>query len=116
MRADEGGRCKKSPPEGRRCIPLSIDGTRETGINGSHRGNHCSHPVCPVYQNVSTVGESDPPSKESYCPTHLPGQVDAIGATMIADNATEFVELGPGSVLQGLITKIDKSVTVSGKN
>jgi [acyl-carrier-protein] S-malonyltransferase len=34
---------------------------------------------------------------------------------MIADGATEFVELGPGNVLQGLISKIDKSVIVSGK-
>jgi [acyl-carrier-protein] S-malonyltransferase len=34
---------------------------------------------------------------------------------MVADGATEFVELGPGSVLQGLISKIDRNVTVSGK-
>jgi len=34
---------------------------------------------------------------------------------MIADGATEFVELGPGNVLQGLINKINKAVTVSGK-
>jgi [acyl-carrier-protein] S-malonyltransferase len=34
---------------------------------------------------------------------------------MIADGAGEFVELGPGSVLQGLISKISKEVTVSGK-
>jgi [acyl-carrier-protein] S-malonyltransferase len=34
---------------------------------------------------------------------------------MIADGATEFVELGPGNVLQGLISKINKEVSVSGK-
>ena len=34
---------------------------------------------------------------------------------MIADGATEFVELGPGKVLQGLVMKIDRSVSTSGR-
>ena len=34
---------------------------------------------------------------------------------MIADGATEFVELGPGKVLQGLISKIDRAAQVSGQ-
>ena len=34
---------------------------------------------------------------------------------MIADGATEFVELGPGKVLQGLIAKIDRAMVTSGR-
>ena len=34
---------------------------------------------------------------------------------MIKDGATEFIELGPGSVLQGLVSKIDREVATSGK-
>ncbi|MDE7236398.1 MAG: [acyl-carrier-protein] S-malonyltransferase, partial [Paramuribaculum sp.] len=34
---------------------------------------------------------------------------------MIADGATEFVELGPGKVLQGLVAKIDKTAATSGR-
>ena len=33
---------------------------------------------------------------------------------MIADGGTEFIELGPGKVLQGLMRKIDRGVTTSG--
>jgi [acyl-carrier-protein] S-malonyltransferase len=34
---------------------------------------------------------------------------------MIAAGATEFVELGPGKVLQGLVSKVSREVAVSGK-
>ncbi len=74
-------------------------------------------PICPVYQNVSTVGETDPAVIKKNLIAQLTSPVKWTQSVqqMIADGAVEFVELGPGSVLQGLIAKIDKDVTVSGK-
>lgn len=74
-------------------------------------------PICPVYQNVSTIGETDPAVIKKNLIAQLTSPVKWTQSVqqMIADGAVEFVELGPGSVLQGLITKIDKGVTVSGK-
>ncbi|HOO94293.1 MAG TPA: ACP S-malonyltransferase [Proteiniphilum sp.] len=74
-------------------------------------------PLCPVYQNVSTNGETDPAVIKANLIAQLTSPVKWTQSVqqMIADGATEFVELGPGSVLQGLIIKINKEVTVSGK-
>lgn len=75
-------------------------------------------PVCPVYQNVSTVGETDPATIKKNLIAQLTSPVKWTQSVqqIIADGATEFVELGPGSVLQGLISKIDRNVSVSGRN
>lgn len=74
-------------------------------------------PLCPVYQNVSTIGETDPAVIKANLIAQLTSPVKWTQSVqqMIADGATEFVELGPGSVLQGLISKINKEVDVSGK-
>lgn len=76
-----------------------------------------SVPVCPVYQNVSTVGETDPARIKANLNAQLTSAVKWTQSVqnMIADGATDFVELGPGSVLQGLITKIHAAANVSGK-
>ncbi len=73
-------------------------------------------PVCPVYQNVDGKPHTDPEEikanlvKQLTAPVRWTYDVEA----MIADGATEFVELGPGSVLQGLVKKINRSVETSG--
>jgi len=73
-------------------------------------------PRCPIYQNVDGKPHTDPAEikenliKQLTAPVRWTYDVQA----MIADGATEFVELGPGSVLQGLVKKIDRSVTTSG--
>lgn len=74
-------------------------------------------PVCPVYQNVDGKPHTDPAEikanliKQLTAPVRWTQDVEA----MIADGAEEFVELGPGSVLQGLVKKINKGVATSGR-
>lgn len=74
-------------------------------------------PRCPIYQNVDGRPHTDPAEikenliKQLTAPVRWTYDVQA----MIADGADEFIELGPGSVLQGLVKKIDRNVATSGK-
>lgn len=76
-----------------------------------------SVPVCPVYQNVSTIAETNPETIKKNLIAQLTAPVKWTQSVehMIADGASEFVELGPGNVLQGLIKKINKEVVTSGR-
>jgi [acyl-carrier-protein] S-malonyltransferase len=73
-------------------------------------------PVCPVYQNVSTIGETDPNLIKANLIAQLTAPVKWTQSVrnMIADGATDFTELGPGNVLQGLIKKINEAVLTQG--
>jgi [acyl-carrier-protein] S-malonyltransferase len=74
-------------------------------------------PVCPVYQNVSTIGETNPAVIKDNLIAQLTAPVKWTQSVehMVADGAAEFIELGPGNVLQGLVKKIAPQVEVSGK-
>ncbi|MDE6651942.1 MAG: ACP S-malonyltransferase [Paramuribaculum sp.] len=73
-------------------------------------------PVCPVYQNVDALPHTDPTEIKALLVAQLTAPVrwTQTVKNMIENGATEFVELGPGKVLQGLVSKIDRNVTVSG--
>lgn len=74
-------------------------------------------PMCPVYQNVDAKPHTDPVEIKANLIAQLTAPVrwtQSVQA-MVADGLTEVVELGPGAVLQGLVRKIEASVTVSGK-
>jgi len=69
-------------------------------------------PVCPVYQNVNALPNSDPTSIKSNLVAQLTAPVRWTQSVkqMLADGATSFTEVGPGKVLQGLIKKVDRSI------
>lgn len=75
-----------------------------------------SKPICPVYQNVSTKAETDPAVIKQNLVVQLTAPVKWTQSVlhMVEDGATEFIELGPGAVLQGLVKKIDKEMLTSG--
>jgi [acyl-carrier-protein] S-malonyltransferase len=75
-----------------------------------------SEPTCPVYQNVTASAVTNPDEIKKNLMFQLTAPVKWTQSiqTMIADGATEFIEVGPGKVLQGLMRKIDRSVAASG--
>jgi [acyl-carrier-protein] S-malonyltransferase len=82
------------------------------------KGTHFHQGSCPVYQNVVARAVTDTAEIRENLIDQLTGAVrwtQSVQA-MIKDGATSFIEAGPGKVLQGLVQKIDKTVTVSGVN
>lgn len=73
-------------------------------------------PVCPVYQNVDALPHTDAAEIKANLVAQLTAPVRWTQSVqnMVADGATEFVEVGPGKVLQGLVGKISREVAVSG--
>ena len=73
-------------------------------------------PECPVYQNVTALPTTDPAEIKENCLKQLTSPVRWTKSVqnMIADGAVKFVEIGPGSVLQGLVGRISAEVTTEG--
>ena len=75
-----------------------------------------SNPTCPVYQNVVAKAVTNPSEIKENLRAQLTAPVRWTQSIqqMIADGGTEFIEVGPGKVLQGLMRSIDRSVAASG--
>ncbi len=74
-----------------------------------------SNPVCAVYQNVNAKAVIDPAEIQANLVSQLTGAVrwTQIMHAMIADGASEVIEVGPGKVLQGLFKKVDRAFPCS---
>lgn len=72
-------------------------------------------PTCPVYQNVTASAVSDPTIIKQNLVLQLTAPVrwTQTMRQMLADGATEIIEVGPGKVLQGLFKKVDREIAVS---
>ena len=77
-----------------------------------------SNPICPIYQNVSGLALSTENEIKENLISQLTSPVRWTQSinNMISDGATEFIEVGPGKVLQGLVRKISRDIKASSLN
>lgn len=105
----------------KRVLPLKVGGAfhsplmepARTELAQAIEETTFSSPRCPIYQNVVAKAVVDPIEIKKNLIAQLTAPVrwtESVQA-MVADGATHFVEVGPGTVLQGLVKKIAPSVT-----
>jgi [acyl-carrier-protein] S-malonyltransferase len=112
MKVAGAKRALKLPVGGAFHSPLMESAKEE--LSAAILGTTFHRPVCPVYQNVVAKAVIDPDQIKQNLIDQLTGPVrwtECIEA-MIKDGATQFTEVGPGKILQGLIAKINKTVQV----
>lgn len=78
-------------------------------LEAAIRTTKFSEPICPVYQNVVARAVTDPSAIRNNLIAQLTGPVKWTQSVqqMFADGATQFIEVGPGKVLQGLVKKVN---------
>ena len=100
----------------KRALPLSVSGAFHSPLMEPARAKlgeaieatAFKTPSCPVYQNVTAKAETDPQVIKDNLLKQLTSPVRWTQTirNMMADGAEEFIELGPGNVLQGLLRRI----------
>lgn len=122
--------CVKMKEAGaKRALPLAVGGAFHSPLMEPARielgkaieATPIFSPVCPVYQNVTAMAETDPERIKANLLAQLTSPVrwtQSVKA-MLADGAGSFTEIGPGTVLQGLVKRISAAegitVTIEGR-
>lgn len=104
----------------KRALPLSVSGAFHSPLMEPARAElakaidatEVRAPFCPIYQNVTAAPETDPVRIKDNLLRQLTSPVRWTQSVknMIADGAGNFIELGPGTVLQGLVKRISGSL------
>ncbi len=117
--------CEKLKAAGaKRALPLKVGGAfhsplmqpAKDELEAAIEKTEINAPKCPVYQNVDGKPHTDPTDIKKNLIAQLTSSVrwTACVQNMIADGADDFTECGPGKALQGMIGRIDKTVSAHG--
>ena len=110
----------------KRALPLQVGGAFHSPLMEPARAElakaieatDIKAPRCPIYQNVTAQPETDPVIIKENLLKQLTSPVRWTQSVknMLANGATEFTELGPGTVLQGLVKRIsgDAEILING--
>ena len=109
--------CAMLKERGGRALPLAVGGAFHSPLMEPARveleeaiaHTEFRQPICPCYQNVTARPVADPDEIRRNLIAQLTSPVrwTATVQNMLADGADEFIEVGPGTVLQGLVKKVD---------
>ena len=114
--------CEKLKEAGaKRALPLKVGGAFHSPLMEPARvelaeainATNFNKPTCPIYQNVSgkAVTEASEIKENLIAQLTSPVRWTQIMKNMIADGMTSYTEVGPGNVLQGLLKKVDRTIT-----
>ena len=120
--------CEKAKAEGaKRALPLAVSGAFHSPLMEPARielgraieETRIVEPICPIYQNVSAQAVTDPQTIKKNLLAQLTSPVRWTQSVrnMLADGADYFMEIGPGTVLQGLVKRITagtEGITIEG--